>query len=168
MGAVVLLLLATFAAALPDHAPRTLGIASHPPDLFAALAVFLALRAPGYAAVPWAIALGASKDALSLDPLGSHAFVLGTIAFLHSRPGRTIPVTGVVRALALLGGVLLAHLLYVVRMVPVAREGPTLASIGAGFPTALWTVLLTWPLFSVLERTRALDGLVGRRRDAAA
>ena len=165
MGVLVLGLLAIVASALPDACPTFLGIASAPPDLFLAVVALLAIRGSGPGAVPWAIALGIAKDATSLDPLGTHAFVLGTTALLlgRERPVAAVP-HGAGRAVAVAGAALLAHALYVVRMIPVFRAGPSFASFLVGFPVALWTALLTWPLLSVLERTRALDDLVGRSR----
>src|SRR5204863_9948263 len=111
------------AAAAPALVPDRFGLGTSPPDLFTALAVFLAMRADGHRAVPWAILLGVAKDATSLDPLGSSAFALGTVAFLLARP-RTVPATvGAARAAAVAGATLLAHVVYVLRMIPVAREG---------------------------------------------
>ena len=167
MGPAVLLLLAMLAAAVPDLVPNWLGVASSPPDLFAALAVFLALRADGYGAVPWAILLGLAEDASSLDPAGCHAFALGAAALALSRPRSSPASTGAGRAFAVAGGTLLAHVIYVLRMIPVAPEGLGLAALFGGVAVAFWTGLLSWPLLSLLERTRALDGLVGRTRGAS-
>ena len=165
MSLLVLGLLAIVAAALPDACPSVFGISSAPPDLFLAVTALLALRGSGPRAVPWAILLGIAKDATSLDPLGTHAFVLGTTALLL---GRERPMTdatrGASRAVAVAGAALLAHVLYVLRTIPVFREGPSLAGLLVGFPVALWTALLTWPVLSLLERTRVLDDLVGRSR----
>jgi rod shape-determining protein MreD len=168
MGPVVLVLLAMLAAAVPDLVPTSLGIANHAPDLFAALAIFLALRADGYGAVPWAILLGLAKDASSLDPAGCHAFTLGVVAFVVSRPRSAPAATGAARALAVAGATLLAHVVGVLRMIPVAPEGLGLSSLAGGVAVAFWTGLFTWPLLSLLERTRVLDALVGRTRDASA
>jgi rod shape-determining protein MreD len=167
MGPAVLLLLAMLASAVPDLVPSTFGIAAHAPDLFAALAVFLALRADGFGAVPWAILLGVAKDASSLDPLGCHAFALGTTALILSRPRSSPGATGASRAIAIGAGTLLAHVVTVLRMLPVAHEGLGFGSLVVGVVVAFWTALLTWPLLSLLERTRALDGLVGRPRAAS-
>jgi rod shape-determining protein MreD len=165
VGLLFLGLIAVVAAALPDACPSFAGISSAPPDLFVAVVALLALRGSGPRAVPWAIALGIAKDAVSLDPLGTHAFVLGTTALLLGRDRLlTQPPSGASRAAAVAGAALLAHALYVVRSIPIHRSGPTVGGLLAGFPVALWTALLTWPLLSLLERTRALDDLVGRSR----
>jgi rod shape-determining protein MreD len=165
VGVLFLGLVVLVAAALPDACPAFAGISSAPPDLFLATAVLLALRGSGPRAAPWAILLGLAKDATSLDPLGTHAFVLGTTALLLGRERLlTEPPRGAARALTVAGAALLAHALYVVRSIPVHRSGPSVASLLAGFPTALWTALLTWPILSLLERTGALDDLVGRNR----
>ncbi len=167
MGALVLLLLTFLAAAVPDVAPRALSIASHPPDLFVALAAYLALRGSGYAAVGWAVLLGCAKDAVSLDPLGTHAFVLGTVAFLLARDrgahaaGRE-PIRGVARAAAVGGAVVLSGVLYALRAWPIAGSAAPFAAIPAAFPCALWTALFSAPLLFALDRTRALDDLVTR------
>src|SRR5437867_13005231 len=85
MGPLVLLLGAVVACAVPDAMPRTLSVDRHAPDLFAALAAFLALRGTGLHVVKWGIVLGLLEDCASLDPLGTHAFVLGTTTFLFAR-----------------------------------------------------------------------------------
>jgi rod shape-determining protein MreD len=165
VGVLFLVLIAVVAAALPDACPTFWGISSAPPDLFVAVAALLALRGSGPRAVPWAIALGFAKDAVSLDPLGTHAFVLGTTALLLGRERvMSQAPEGAGRAVAVAGAALLAHAIYVLRMIPVSRSGPTLSGLLVGFPVALWTGLLTWPILSLLERTRALDDLVGRSR----
>ena len=131
MGLLVLLALALLAAAVPDAAPHVLAIDRHPPDLFLALAAYLALRGRGYEAVPWAMALGALKDCASLDPLGTHAFVLGTVALLlSSGRERAGSVRGVTRAFAVGAAGVLAHAISLVRSIPVTGEVPG----GGGLP----------------------------------
>ena len=169
MGALVLLLLVVVAGAVPDLCPSLAGISAHPPDLLVALAAYLSLRGSGYGAVPWSIGLGFAKDAMSLDPLGTHAFVLGAVSLLlvRDRSGEA-PARGLLRAGAVALAALFAHVVAVLRSVPVSREGFSLAGLLAGFPVALWTGLLTWPLLSLLDRTAALDGLAGRARGLSA
>ena len=165
MGLLVLLALALLAAAVPDAAPHVLAIDRHPPDLFLALAAYLALRGRGYEAVPWAMALGALKDCASLDPLGSHAFVLGTVALLlSSGRERAGSVRGVTRAFAVGAAGVLAHALSLVRSIPVTGEVPTAAAFLDGLPIGLWTAVFAAPLLALLDRTGALDDLAGRRR----
>jgi rod shape-determining protein MreD len=165
VGALVLLLLTFLAAAVPDLAPRFLGIDRYPPDLLTALAVYLALRGRGEGVVLWGCLLGAAKDATSLDPLGMHAFVLGTVAWLFSRDrerGGGDPLGGVSRAVAVAGGVILAHVLYALRAWPVGGRGVPLGTLLGAFPTALVTAVFTAPLFALLDRTGALDDVAGR------
>lgn len=163
MGALVLLLLAFVAAAVPDLSPRFLGIASHPPDFFVAFAAYLALRGSGTGCVGWAALLGGLKDAVSLDPLGTHAFTLAAVAFLLSRErsGRE-PIRGLARAGAVGGAVLLAGVLYALRAWPIAGSGAPFAAILHAFPAALWTAVFAPPLLSLLDRTRVLDDVAGR------
>jgi len=165
MGLLVLLALALLAAAVPDAAPHVLSIDRHPPDLFLALAAYLALRGRGYEAVPWAMALGALKDCASLDPLGTHAFVLGTVALLlSSGRERAGSVRGVTRAFAVGAAGVLAHAISLVRSIPVTGEMPTAAAFLDGLPIGLWTAVFAAPLLALLDRTGALDDLAGRRR----
>ncbi len=165
MGPIVLLALALVSAAVPDAAPHVLSIDRHPPDLFLALAAYLALRGRGYEAVPWAVGLGALKDCASLDPLGTHMFVLGTVAFLlSSGRERAGQVRGVTRAVAIAGAGALGHAIYLVRSIPVASSVPALSDFVAGLPIGLWTAVFSAPLLGLLDRTGALDDLAGRRR----
>lgn len=165
MGPLVLLALALLAAAVPDAAPHILSIDRHPPDLFVALAAYLALRGRGYEAVPWAVGLGALKDCASLDPLGTHAFVLGLVAFLlSSGRERAGQARGVTRAVAVAGAGALAHAIYLVRSIPITNSLPTASSLLDGLPIGLWTAVFAFPLLGLLDRTGALDDLAGRRR----
>ena len=63
---------------------------------------------------------------------------------------------------------IVARVLYVVRCLPLHRDGPVLAPLLAAFPAALTTALVSWPLLVLLERAGALDDLTGRRRAARA
>ena len=165
MGALVLLLLVIVAGAVPDLCPSFAGISSYPPDLLLALAAYLSLRGSGYGPVPWSIGLGFAKDAMSLDPFGTHAFVLGAVSLMlvRDRSGES-PARGLLRVGAVMFATLFGHVLAVLRSIPVAREGFSFGGLLAGFPIALWTGLLTWPLFALLDKTRALDDLAGRTR----
>ncbi len=164
MGVLVLFAWVVLASAAPDAMPSWLSIDRHAPDLFVALTAYLALRADGHGVVRWGIVLGLAKDCVSLDPLGTHAFVLGTVAYLLAR--RRSPASearGASRALLTGAAELLAHVLYLLRSLPLHRGGPGLSALPAGFPIALWTALQSWPLFALLDRTRVLDDLAGRR-----
>jgi cell shape-determining protein MreD len=167
MGLLVLFAWSVLASAVPDAAPSWLAIDRHAPDLWAALAVWLGTRAQSHGVTGWAALLGAWKDATSLDPMGTHAFVLAAVAFVFVRK-RGAPAQGAALGLAVLLGTLLAQGLYVLRSVPLPREQPSagtlFAHLLAGFPCALWTALLAWPLLTLLDRTRALDDVIGRRR----
>ena len=172
MGLLVLVLWAVVACALPDAMPARLAVDRHAPDLFVALAAYLAARGSGLHVVRWGILLGALKDCASLDPLGTHAFVLGatTLLFARSRddddqPAPSAPSIAISVALA----TLVANVLYAVRLLPMHRDAPgALRLVVDAFPTALWTALASWPLLSILTRTGAVDDLLGRRRARAA
>ncbi|MFV1959307.1 MAG: rod shape-determining protein MreD, partial [Planctomycetota bacterium] len=116
MALFVLWCLVLLATTLPDLCPRTLSLASHPPDVWVAVVAYLALRGRGYRAVGWAIVLGFVRDALSLDPLGTHAFVLGAVAlvFCEGRRHRG-PMEGVLGTLVVFAAALLAGWLYLLR-----------------------------------------------------
>jgi hypothetical protein len=134
----------------------------HAPDLWVALAVWLGTRSESPAVTGWAALLGGLKDACSRDPLGTNAFVLAAVAFTFVRR-RGAPPRGASLAGTVFVGALLAHVLYVLRSIPLHRDAPLLSSLPAGFPTAFWTALVAWPLLGLLDRTHALDDLVGRR-----
>lgn len=163
MGVLVLFALVLLAQALPDLAPRLLGLAEHPPDLWLATTAYLASRARGYAAVGWGIGLGLARDVASLDPLGTHAFVLGTVAFLFAEGSRSRGRTpGAVR-LAWTGlAAVVAGVLYRVRLLPLGEGLVSAASFLDVLPVALWTVVFAAFLFPLLDRTGALDDLCGR------
>ena len=163
MGVAALLLLTLVASAVPDACPAFLGLASHPPDLFLAAVVYLALRGGGFAAMPWAILVGFARDCLSIDPLGTHAFVLGAVAFVLARGRqRGVPPDGAGRLAILFAASLGASALYVVRLLPVAEARPPASALLDAFPIALWTTLAAAPLYALLDKTRALDDLAGR------
>jgi len=164
VGIVVLVLWLVLAAGLPDLLPVTLGLSGHSPDLWVALVVYMACRGRGYAAVGWGIVVGLLRDAHSLDPLGTHGFVLGLVGFLlaEGRSERGF-VTGMARALCVGAGVVVAGWAYVLRLLPLGGSlaWPELLDV---FPTALWTLLASLPLFATLDRLEAFDELLGRSR----
>jgi rod shape-determining protein MreD len=165
VGVAVLLALTVLASAVPDLAPGFLSIDAHPPDLWLASAVYLVLRGRGFAPLPWVIALGLARDCLSVDPLGTHAFVLGAVGFvLARRRSGSAPPDGAGRAAVLFAASLCASALYVLRLLPVAEARPPASALLDAFPVALWTTLAAAPLYALLDRTRALDGLAGRTR----
>jgi rod shape-determining protein MreD len=161
LGLVLWVLLA---AALPDMLPARLGLDRHAPDLWAALVIYLACRGRGYAAVGWGIVVGLLRDAQSLDPLGTHAFVLGLLGFLFAE-GRSDRGTlvGGTRAVCILAGTLAAAWIYVLRMLPVGA-GFALGDLVAAFPTALWTLAASLPLYATADRLRLFDDILGRTR----
>jgi rod shape-determining protein MreD len=163
VGVVVLLGLVVLASAVPDLAPSFLAIDAHPPDLWVAIVVYLALRGRGLAALPWAVALGLARDSLSVDPLGTHAFVLGTVAFvLARRHASGAPPDGPARLAILFTATSCASALYVLRLLPVAEARPPASALLDAVPIALWTTLFAGPLFALLDRARLLDDVAGR------
>jgi cell shape-determining protein MreD len=162
MGVLALFAWGVLASAFPDAAPAWLSIDRYAPDLWAALAVWLGTRANGHGATGWAALLGGLKDACSIDPLGTHAFTLAVVTFVFVRK-RGVPPRGAALATAVFSGALLAHVLYVLRSVPLHRGGPVLADLMAGFPTATWTALFAWPFLTLLDRSGLMHDLVGRR-----
>jgi len=168
MGLLVLFAIAVLACAVPDLAPSLLGISAHPPDLFVAVAAWLGLRGRGAGALVGAVVLGCLRDFASIDPLGTHAFVLGTVAFVFLRPERAHVATGWSRALLVGLACVLAHGLLLVRLLVVSRDAPDFASIASAFPTALWTALASWPLLALLDKSRLLEDLTGARRGLSA
>lgn len=164
MGWVVLLLWVLLAAGLPDWVPERMGIAAHAPDLWVAVVIYLAARGRGYSAVGWGMLVGLLRDAQSLDPLGTHGFTLGAVGLLfcegRSDRGR---LDGVSRAVCLVAGTLAACWLGLLRSLPLGGS-VSLAAVLDAFPTALWTLVASLPLFATLDRFGALDDLAGRRR----
>ncbi len=160
---MVLFVLMLLAAALPDLMPQVLSIHRHPPDLWAVAVLYIAFRARGFKAVGWAIGIGVARDCVSLDPLGTHAFVLGCLAFFfcegRSSRGR---LEGMSRA-ALTGlGVLIASWIYLVRILPLGGGVVTFGAFVDAFPIALWSMVLAIGLYPVLDRYRLLDEICGR------
>lgn len=163
MSLVVLLVLMLSAAALPDLMPHVLSIHRHPPDLWALAVLYIAFRARGFRAVGWAIAIGAIRDCVSLDPLGANAFVLGCTAFFfcegRSSRGR---IEGPTRV-ALTGlGVLLAGWIYLLRILPLGGGVVNFEAFVSAVPVALWSAVLAGGLFALLDRYRLLDEVCGR------
>jgi len=153
------------AGALPGVWPDVLALRAHPPDPWVLLAAYLALRGRGYKAVGWAIALGLVRDALSLDPLGTHGFVLGTVAFLFCEGRRNRPpVDGPLRVFATFGAALVAGWLYLLRILPMGASGVRAADVFGAVPTALWTALLAAGVYPILDHFRVFDDLMGRPR----
>ena len=167
MGFPALILLMILAAGVPDLMPRALGLRTHAPYVWLLLALYLTFRARGYGAVGWAIAVGLVEDCLSLDPLGTHGFVLGTTAWLlsegRSHRGR---LEGGPRLLLTALGSLLAGWIYLFRIIPLdgARGGVTAGAFVDAFPTAFFTAILSLFFFPVLDRLGVLDDLCGRSR----
>jgi rod shape-determining protein MreD len=164
MSWFVLVLWILLAAAVPDLCPRAFGLATHAPDLWVAFVVYAACRGRGYAAVGWGILLGLVRDAQSLDPLGTHGFVLGLVGFLFAE-GRTDRgrVQGLARTACTFLAVVAAGWAYLLRVLPLG-EGLALLPFLDVFPTALFTALAVGPLYALTDRFHALDDLLGRRR----
>ena len=164
MSLVVLVVLMVLASALPDLLPSVLSIHRHPPDLWALAALYLAFRARGFKAVGWAILIGLVRDCVSLDPLGTNAFVLGTVAFIFCEGRRQRGrIDGFARVLLTGLGVLLASWLYLLRLLPSVAGMVTFGAFVDAIPVALWSALMAAGLFSVLDRYGLLDELCGRK-----
>lgn len=165
MGPLALFLLVLLGAALPDLLPAALGLERHPPNVFVFAALYMALRARGYNAVGWALVLGLLQDCISLEPLGSQGFVLGITAFIFSEGTRSRGrIDGVARALYIFVGTLVATVVMLIRTLPYGGPDDRLAALWGAVPAALFTALLALPLGALLDRTRALDDLLGRGR----
>lgn len=164
MSLVVLLVLMILASALPDLVPSVLSLQRHPPDLWALAVLYLAFRGRGYKAVGWAILIGLVRDSISLDPLGTNAFVLGTIAFFfcagRRQRGR---IDGLSRVLLTGLGVLLAGWLYQLRSLPMGPDLVTGRAFLDAFPVALWSAVMAAGLFPLFDRYGLLDELCGRK-----
>jgi rod shape-determining protein MreD len=169
VGPFVVFAWAILAGALPDVAPARFGLDRAPPDLWVALAAYLGLRGTGYHVVTWGIVLGLLVDCTSLDPLGTHAFVLGTVTFVFARPrGASRGASGALVPLAVAAATVLARVLYALRCLPLHQDAPVWGTIVGGFPAALSTALVSWPLLLLLDRTGAVRDLTGRRHAARA
>lgn len=163
MSLVVLVMLMILASALPDLVPSVLSLPRHPPDLWALAALYLAFRARGFKAVGWAILIGLVRDSLSLDPLGTSAFVLGTIAFFFCEGRRQRGrIDGLSRVVLTGFGVLLASWLYQLRSLPMGADVVTIGAFVDAFPIALWSAVMAAGLFPLLDRYGLLDELCGR------
>ena len=165
MSLLVLFVLMVVALQVPALVPNVWDIPGHAPDLWLAVVVYLALRAPGFRSVGWAVLIGAVRDAVSLDALGTNAFVLGFVAFLlcegRRERGR---IVGTQRLAFVFGGSLLASWIYLVRSLPLAEGVVSWELFLGAFPTALWTTLLAAPLYGLLDRFHLLDEMSGRAR----
>jgi rod shape-determining protein MreD len=163
MSLVILFLLLVLAGALPDLLPSFLSLQRHPPDLWALTTLYLAFRARGFKAVGWGITIGLVRDCVSLDPLGTHAFVLGMTAFLFCEGRRQRGrIDGSARVFLTGVGVLFAGWLYLLRLLPMGESGVTFDAYLQAFPVALWSAVMAAGLFSLLDRYRLLDELCGR------
>ena len=163
MSLVILFLLMILATALPDLLPSFLSLQRHPPDLWALMVLYLAFRARGFKAVGWGILIGLVRDAVSLDPLGTHAFVLGTLAFIFCEGRRDRGrIDGLTPGVQTGLGVLLASWLYLLRLLPMGAAGVTAGAFLEAIPVALWSALMAAGLFSLFDRYGLLDELCGR------
>jgi rod shape-determining protein MreD len=113
--------------------------------------------------VGWAIVLGLVRDSLSLDPLGTHAFVLGFVAWLfcegrHHR-GR---IEGAPRVFFTLLAALLAGWVYLLRILPLGGGAVSAVDFIHAIPTAVWTTVFAAALYPLLDQLRLLDELCGR------
>lgn len=165
MSVFVLFCLMLLAGFLPALCPDLLGISAHAPDLWAVTVLYLALRAPGYQAVGWGILVGLVRDCVSLDPLGTSGFVLGTLAFFFAegrhRRGR---VDGVYRMSLVALGVVAASWIYLLRILPLGGGVVEAGLFIDALPTALWSAVLAGGLYALLDHYRLLDDLCGRGR----
>lgn len=153
------------AGALPGIWPDALAISAYPPDPWILLVAYLAFRGRGFKIVGWAIALGLLRDALSLDPLGTHAFVLGTTAFLFCEGRRhRSPVEGPLRFFGTFAFALVAGWLYLLRILPMGDSGLMGSDVFAAVPMAFWTALVGAGVYPILDHFRVFDDLMGRPR----
>ena len=165
MGVLTLFLLVLLGAAMPDLASGLAGVRVTAPDCFAFTALYLALRGRGYRAVGWGIGVGAIQDALSLDPLGTHAFTLGLVALLFSEGAqRRSPVQGMARGIFLFAGVVAVGWIDALRTLPFGGPDSFWGACGSALPAALWTTCVGMPLAALLDRYALCDDLIGRRR----
>jgi rod shape-determining protein MreD len=150
---------------VPGLCPAWLDLPAHPPDVWLLPVAYAAFRGRAYHAVGLGIALGLLRDCLSLDPLGTHGFVFGAVAYAFCE-GRRMrpPVTGLPRLLLTVLAALLAGWLYLLRVLPLGADAPPLSEALHVVPTALWTGAASLLLFPLLDQTRVLDDLLGRAR----
>lgn len=163
MSLVLLLALMLLATAVPDLVPSVLSIDRHPPDLWAVMALYLAFRARGFRAVGWAVLLGLVRDGVSLDPFGTHGFVLGTVAYVFCEGRRDRGrIEGGTRVALTAVGVLFAGWLYLIRILPLGGGIVTFAGFVDAVPVALWSTLMAMGLYPVFDRFRLFDEICGR------
>lgn len=164
MSYVAVFGLVLLAQAAPDLCPAWLGLHRHPPDLWVVLVAYLAFRGRGYRAVGWGIGLGLIRDALSLDPLGTHAFILGMVAFLFCEGSRRRgAIDGLLGLLLTFAAALLAGWLYPLRVLP-AGGALSWAAFGQAVPVALTTTLAAALLHPLFDRYHLLDEIGARAR----
>ena len=165
MSLFVLFLLMVLAGFVPALCPSLFGIEAHPPDVWALIVLYIALRSPGYQGVGWGIVVGLVRDCVSLDPLGTNGFVLGMVAFLFAegrhRRGR---VDGLYRASLAALGVTVAGWIYLLRILPFGGGVVSFGLFLEVLPTAMWSALFALGLYPLLDRYRLLDDLCGRAR----
>ena len=163
MSLVFLLLLMLLATAVPDLVPSVLSIDRHPPDLWAVMALYLAFRARGFRCVGWAVLLGLVRDGVSLDPFGTHGFVLGTVAFIFCEGRKSRGrIEGGSRAALTAVGVLFASWLYLVRILPLGGGVVTFGAFVDAVPVALWSTVMALGLYPVFDRFGLFDEICGR------
>ena len=98
--------------------------------LYAAAALYLAFRARAFRAVGWAVAIGVVRDSVSLDPLGTHAFTLGLVAYIFAEGQRSRGrIEGGNRVLLVFAGTLLAGWVYLLRLLPVDAVSATVLRV---------------------------------------
>jgi len=166
MGYVALFVLVVMATHVPSLMPAALSIDSYPPDLWILLTLYIAFRSRGYSAVGWGIGLGVVRDAVSLDALGTNAFVLGFVAWLFAE-GRVDRgrIDAGARVVLTFAGVVAAMWIYAFRVLPLGGGLPEGHLLGA-FPVALWSALFGAMLFPLLDRYHVLDDVTGVRESA--
>ena len=168
MGPLVLFLLLILATHMPQITPGFWGMSTYAPDLWVLLALYLAFRGRGFQAVGWAILIGVARDATSLDPLGTSAFVLGFVAWVFAEGnGQRGRIEGGSRLVLTFVGVVVAGWVYAFRVLPMGQPLEFAALLGA-FPVALWSTLFAAGLFALLDQQRLLDDIAGRRHALSA
>jgi len=168
VSVVVVFGLVLLAQAVPDLCPDWMGLQRHAPDLWVVLVAYLAFRGRGYRAVGWGIGLGLVRDALSLDPLGTHAFILGTVAFLFCEGSRRRgAIDGLLGLLLTFVAALVAGWLYPLRVLPMSGSLP-LAAFSDAFFVALTTTLAAIVLHPLFDRYHLLDEIGARTRGVPA
>ena len=160
--------LVLLAGVMPGLWPQALALPAYPPDPWLIFLGYVAMRGRGFTAVAWGILLGIVRDALSLDPLGTYAFVMGTTGFLFCEGRRhRAPIEGAARLVATFAATLVTAWLYVLRGLPMG-SGLQWGDVFAAVPTALWTTLVAAGLYPVFDHFRLFDELMGRHRGVPA